>query len=71
MTETRSSRKDSVVYLIGHYTHQIVGNKLPSNKQVLQVLFFNMREVKLSLRESAALTIKETSIFCDKARIPI
>lgn len=71
MSETRNLRKDSVVYLIGHYTSQIVGNKLPSNKQVLHVLFFNMREVKLSLRESAALTIKEASIFWDKARIPI
>jgi len=57
------------IYLIGNTSHQLVGCKLPSNKQVLSVLFFNIREVKLSLRESARLVIDETLIFWQKARI--
>lgn len=57
------------MYLIGHYTPPIVGNKLPSNKQVLHVLFFNVCEVKLSLRESTALNIEEASIY--KTRKPL
>uniref|UniRef100_A0A2S2QNU3 Uncharacterized protein n=1 Tax=Sipha flava TaxID=143950 RepID=A0A2S2QNU3_9HEMI len=58
------------IYLIGTTSHQLVGCKLPSNKQVLSVLFFNIREVKLSLRESVRLVIDETLIFWQKARIP-
>jgi len=58
------------IYLIGNSSHQLVGCKLPSNKQVLSVLFFNIREVKLSVRESARLVIDETLIFWQKARIP-
>lgn len=51
------------IYLIERETNQILGSKLPSNKQVLQVLFYNMRCVKLSLRESACLVIPETNFF--------
>lgn len=58
------------IYLIGSETNQILGSKLPSNKQVLQVLFYNMRCVKISLRESARLVVSETVIFWQKARIP-
>lgn len=63
-------RTDSNIYLIGYISHQIVGNKLPSNRQVLSVLFHNMRAIKLTLHESAVLVIKETVIFWQKARIP-
>lgn len=58
------------IYLIERETNQILGSKLPSNKQVIQVLFYNMRCVKLSLRESARLVISEVVIFWQKARIP-
>lgn len=51
--------------------HQINGAKLPSNRQVLAVYFYNIREVKLSVRESANLAIRECVIFWEKARIPI
>lgn len=64
----RSVTKD--VYLIGREYHQIMGSKLPSIKQVLSVLFFNTRTVKLSVRESANLVIDEVLIFWKKARIP-
>lgn len=59
------------IYLIGYMSHQITGCKLPSNRQVLSSLFFNMREVKLDKRQSAKLTITEVLIFWDKARIPV
>ena len=70
MSNRRLLRKDTSVYLIGNYSPQIVGSKLPSIKQVLSVLFFNLREVKLSVRESSKLVIEEVTIFWNKARIP-
>lgn len=59
------------VYLIGYATNQIIGNKLPTNKQVLCVLFHNLRIIKLSLKDSLALVFQEVSVFWQKARIPI
>ncbi|XP_050524055.1 uncharacterized protein LOC126895832 [Daktulosphaira vitifoliae] len=58
------------IYLLGHTVNQIFGCKLPSNIQVLRVLFHNIREVKLSIRDSARLVIDEVLIFWQKARIP-
>lgn len=60
----------SNIYLIGTEANQILGCKLPSNKQVLQVLFYNMRCVKLNLHESSRLVISEVLVFWQKARIP-
>lgn len=65
-----SSRQKEMVYLIGHMSHQITGSKLPSNCQVLRCLFYNMRHVKLNIREAARLTIQEVVIFWEKAKIP-
>jgi hypothetical protein len=70
MSTRRLLRKDTSVYLIGNYSPQIVGSKLPSIKQVLSVLFFNLREVRLTIRESSKLVIDEVMIFWNKARIP-
>lgn len=70
MASRLTLRKDSEVYLIGSFSPQIIGNKLPSKKQVLKVLFFNLRIVRLNLQESARLTIQETVVFWNKARIP-
>ncbi|XP_067628853.1 uncharacterized protein [Eurosta solidaginis] len=36
----------------------------------MKVLFFNLRAVKLNLRESAKLVVEEVNIFWDKGRIP-
>lgn len=66
--ELRSNKKS--VFLIGEVNHQIKGAKLPSNRQVLAVLFFNIREVKLTVSESANLVMRECIIFWEKARIP-
>lgn len=56
--------------MVGEVNHQMTGAKLPSNRQVLAVLFFNIREVKLTVSESANLVIRECIIFWEKARIP-
>lgn len=58
------------VYLIGDVDVQIYGNKLPSQMQVLKVLLYNLREVNLTLRESAKLVLREVKIFWNKARLP-
>lgn len=53
----QADEKERQIALIGHVSHQIVGAKLPSNRQALQVFFYNMRFVKLSAKESANLTM--------------
>lgn len=59
------------ITFVGNVSHQITGSKLPSLKQVLQVLFYNMRFAKLGLKESAKLTIDAASIYWHQAKIPI
>lgn len=59
------------IFLIGYENNQILGAKLPSNRQVLSVLFYNMRNVYLKLHESARLVIKEVGIFWEKSSIPM
>lgn len=59
------------IYLIGSTDNQILGSKLPTLRDCMKVLFFNMRIVKMNLSESAYLAIDECIIFWKKARIPI
>lgn len=59
------------IYLIGYEGDQILGAKLPSNRQVLCVLFYNMRNVYHGLRESAKLVIQEVTIFYEKSGVPM
>lgn len=63
-------RKDSNLYLIGSVCHQIMGAKLPSNRQVLCVYFYNTQVAKLSSIQSETLVAEEVAIFYNKARIP-
>lgn len=58
------------IFIVGDINHQITGAKLPSNRQVLAVLFFNIREVKFTIKESANLVVRECIIFWEKSRIP-
>lgn len=58
------------ISLVGNVSHQIVGTKLPSNKQILEVFFYNIRYVKLDAKPSAQLTIDAALIFWQQARIP-
>lgn len=43
---------------------------VPSKWEVLKILFFYMREVKLNFQKSARLAVQETTALCEKARIP-
>lgn len=65
----RSRTKDKI-FIVGYPAHQITGCKLPSNRQVLATLFYNLRTVKLNLKDSARITIQEVLVFWGKARIP-
>ena len=58
------------VYLVRAANHQIMGAKRPSNRQVLAVLFFNIRKVKLTVNESANIVICECIILGENSRIP-
>lgn len=66
----RSLEKKQNIDIIGKTSHQIMGAKLPSNKQVLQVMFHNMRFVLLDKTQSANLSIDAAIIFWKQARIP-
>lgn len=70
MSKDLRSTKKTTIFLVGNVSHQIVGSKLPSNRQVLAVLFYSIREVKLTVSESANLAVRECNIFWEKARIP-
>lgn len=70
MNTRKADENLRVIKLVGNVSHQIVGAKLPSNKQLLEVFFYNMRFVKLNARKSAELTIDAAFIFWQQARIP-
>lgn len=55
------------IFLIGDISTKIISNKLPSKHDVLRVLFFNLRQAKLKLKESCILAVKEVLIFWEKA----
>ncbi|CAI6371961.1 unnamed protein product [Macrosiphum euphorbiae] len=59
------------VFLLGNECSQITGGKLTSIKQALLVVFYNLQVVKMNIRESARLTVREIEIFWEKARIPV
>lgn len=59
------------INFVGYTCNQIiVNNRLPNIKQVLAVLFYNLRRVSKDVDISAKLTIDECLIFWRKARIP-
>ena len=63
-------RHHTQIYLVGYPSHQITGSKLPSNGQVLKLIFYNMRHVGLNFKEAANLTLREITLFWAKAKIP-
>lgn len=58
------------IELVGDVSHQITGGKLPSNRQMLQMLFYNTKYAKFDTREGARLTVDAAIIFWQQARIP-
>ena len=59
------------LWLIGSPTEEILGAKLPSNRQVLLKFMFEHKERGHTLRESATLTTRSLLTFWEKARIPV
>lgn len=70
VTTRQGDEKQRTIVMVGEVSHQILGAKLPSNRQVLQTFFYNMRFVKLDRHESARLAIDAVLIFWQQARIP-
>lgn len=66
----KADEKLRKIALVGNVSHQIVGAKLPSNKQILEIFFYNIRFVKLDAKQSAQLAIDAALIFWQQARIP-
>lgn len=64
---TRSSDKLRSVESIGYVSHLIFGAKLPSNGQILQVFFYNLRFVNFGkqnrARECAKLAVEAALVF--------
>lgn len=78
IAESNSSRntrqalkKLESITFVGNVSHQITGAKLPSIRQILQVMFYNIRFTKLNSKESAKLAINAAVIFWKQARIPV
>lgn len=59
------------IYLVGKMRHAISTMKLPSNRDIFSVLFYNTRITKLNAKESASLVVEEVLSYWKKARIPI
>ena len=66
-----SSLEKQEIYLIGKITSKIIGRKLPSNKQVLQLLFYKTRELKMKVNDGIVDVYKEVKCFWHNVQIPI
>lgn len=66
----RSLRSDTRISFVGFEQSQILGSKLPTNKDVLQLFFYHVRTQGMSIRQSATLAAREAILFWDKAKIP-
>ncbi|KAL7297107.1 hypothetical protein TKK_0009529 [Trichogramma kaykai] len=69
MKEENTENKE--IFLIKEISEHIVGDKLPSNLQVLQVLFYHVRHKKTPVKDSAKIVFKEIKTFWDKAGLYI
>lgn len=69
-SKKRLRSSDDDVFLVGKCNSEIVGAKLPSIKQVLQVFFYQIRHEKLNAKESAGIAVDLAIPFWNKARIP-
>lgn len=72
MSSSRKLRSDAQIDIkyVGPVSFAITGSKLPSKRQVLQVMFYHMRFFNLNSKSSARATIHEVLVFWEKAGIP-
>lgn len=59
------------IFLLGEPTEAIRGNKLPTNKQVLKLLFYHTREANKTLPESYRLIAEEVKKMWSRAGIEV
>ena len=57
------------IVLIGRTRPQITSDKLPNNLQILQVLFYNTRHLRMTIKNAIKLVIKEVEVFWSKAQL--
>lgn len=74
-TPASSSKKqlrsdDDKIFLVGKCESEILGAKLPSMKQVLQLFFHKTRMENISAKDSMKYTIGAALQFWEKAKIP-
>lgn len=67
----RNLRSNTQIDFIGFEQYQILGSKLPTCKEVLQVFFHNTRTLKLTVQVASNLAVDEAILFWEKAKIPI
>jgi len=65
------TRSKTAIWLVGFEESELIGSKLPSNRQILSVFFYHHKSLKKSIRESARTAIRQVSVFWDKAKIPL
>ena len=58
------------MWLIGSTSTEIVGSKLPSNRQILSRFLQLHRLESKTIQESAKTTTQELLVFWEKARVP-
>jgi len=63
-------RNQKKLYLLDFYVNDIIGAKLPSNKQALSYFLYLHREENCAIRKAATLTIEKIYVFWQKAGIP-
>ena len=65
------TRSKSDIWLVGSEENQITGSKLPSNGQVLSYFFHHHKTLKMTVRYSSTVVVKDVAEYWAKARIPI
>lgn len=68
-SKKRARTENSELYLIGCEQYQILGDKLPSRRQVLAVFLHNTKRFRFAANDSAKIVIDEVNVFWAKARI--
>src|ERR1043165_3103907 len=74
MAEAKMSvavRSKTAIWLVGAEEQQLIGCKLPSNRQVLSIFFNQHKTLNKTVRDSSRTVIRETAVFWDKACIPM
>lgn len=59
------------IYLIGFAESDILVRKLPTNKQILSIFFYNLKSLKKTIFESAYCVVKRCTKIWEQTGIPV